>query len=106
MGFGVLLDAFRLPDGGVLLIFNPDESRKPGRAVPSHGPGDHPGAFGSGHVAFRVRSGGHDAWLDHLARHAVCIEQEVTWDSGARSISIPDPAGNSVELVEGEIWPR
>ncbi|MFM9958328.1 MAG: VOC family protein [Phycisphaerales bacterium] len=100
-----LLDAFRLPDGGVLLLFNPDESRKPARAVPSHGPGDHPGPVGSGHVAFRMESGAYGAWLETLQRHGVGIEQEVTWDSGARSIYVRDPAGNSVELVEGEIWP-
>lgn len=93
-----LLDAFRLPDGGVLLLFNPDESSKPGREVPSHG------GVGSGHVAFRMENGAYSAWLNRLRGAAVAIEQEVTWPTGARSIYVRDPAGNSVELVEGEIW--
>lgn len=94
-----LLDGFRLPDGGVLLLFNPDESARPGREVPSHG---HPGP---GHVAFRMGAGTYGAWLERLGGSGVAIEQEVKWPSGARSIYVRDPAGNSVELVEGEIWP-
>ena len=96
------LDGFRLPDGGVLLLFNPRESIKPGRGVPSHG------GMGPGHAAFRVGNapGELDRWRERLRSTHVEIEQEITWDSGARSIYFRDPAGNSVELVEGEIWPR
>jgi catechol 2,3-dioxygenase-like lactoylglutathione lyase family enzyme len=99
-----LLDAFRLPDGGVLLLFDPRASIKPGREVPSHG------AIGPGHLAFAMEPGTYDAWLTHLLAAGVVIEQEVVWpaDTGrraeARSIYVRDPAGNSVELVEGEIW--
>ena len=96
-----LLDSFRLPDGGVLLLFDPRESSKPGRSVPSHG------GAGPGHAAFRIGPGDTlAAWREHLATHQVPIEQEVTWGSGARSIYFRDPSGNSIEVVEGEIWPR
>ena len=89
----------RLPDGGVLLIFDPARSSTPGRPVPSHG------ATGFGHVAFSVPLGTLDAFADELRAVGVEIEQEVTWDEGGRSLYIRDPAGNSVELIEGEAWP-
>ena len=58
--------AFRLADGAMLLLFDPERSSQPGRPVPSHG------ASGSGHVAFsvatlegwreRLRDAGVDLW--------------------------------------------
>lgn len=87
--------AFRLGDGGVLLVFDPQRSAAPGRFVPSHG------TTGDGHVAFRVDT------LDDLAadlrQKGVEIEREISW-GGGRSLYFRDPAGNSVEFVEGEIW--
>ena len=88
--------AFRLASGGMLLIFDPRVSGAPGRDVPSHG------ATGPGHIAFWVAS--LEAWKAHLAISAVAIEHEATWPPGGRSIYVRDPAGNSVELVEGEVW--
>ncbi|MBL8764764.1 MAG: VOC family protein [Phycisphaerae bacterium] len=90
---------FRLPDRGVLLVFDPRTSALPGREVPSHG------AVGPGHVAFDVPAGCLQRWREELERRAVPIEREVAWDRGGRSIYVRDPAGNSVELVEGSIWP-
>ena len=91
--------AFRLDDGGILLLFDPARSSQPGRPVPSHG------ATGAGHVAFSVD--GLDAWLKRLREAGVELEQEKEWaHGGARSIYVRDPAGNSVELVEGDLWPR
>ena len=90
--------AFRLPDGGVLLIFDAARSSAPGRPVPSHG------ANGAGHVAFSVELGTLDAFADELRAVGIEIEQEVTWDEGGRSVYVRDSAGNSVELVEGEAW--
>jgi len=96
---GVLGRAIRLPDGAMLLIFDPRESAQPGREVPSHG------AKGAGHVAFRIDREDYRRWRDHLEDCGVQIEHEHTWSTGARSIYIRDPAGNSVELVDGELWP-
>ena len=90
---------FRLPDGGVLLIFDPARSSTPGRPVPSHG------AIGAGHVAFALEPGTLDVFADALRRQNIEIEQEITWDEGGRSAYMRDPAGNSVELVDGEAWP-
>ena len=91
--------AFRLPDGGVLLIFDPNRSSIAGRPVPSHG------ATGAGHVAFAVEPGTLDLSADELRLNGIEIEQEITWDEGGRSVYVRDPAGNSVELIEGEAWP-
>jgi catechol 2,3-dioxygenase-like lactoylglutathione lyase family enzyme len=90
--------AFRLPDGGVLLVFDPARAGLPGRPVPSHG------TVGPGHVAFRVTAG-LDGWEDVFSRHRVPIERDMTWPGGGRSLYVRDPAGNSVELTADEIWP-
>jgi catechol 2,3-dioxygenase-like lactoylglutathione lyase family enzyme len=91
--------AFRLDDGGMLLLFDPARSSQPGRPVPSHG------AAGPGHVAFSVDD--LDPWLARLREAGVEVEQEKEWArGGARSVYVRDPAGNSVELVEGDLWPR
>jgi catechol 2,3-dioxygenase-like lactoylglutathione lyase family enzyme len=91
---------FRLEDEGVLLLFDPTESSQPGRVVPSHGPD------GAIHLAFAVGEGELEAWRERLAEHEVELEQDHDWGrGGARSLYLRDPAGNSVELVEGDLWP-
>jgi catechol 2,3-dioxygenase-like lactoylglutathione lyase family enzyme len=91
--------AFRLDDGGVLLIFDPVRASAPGRPVPSHG------ATGPGHVAFAVGAGSLQAFAAELRSRGVEIEREIAWDEGGRSLYVRDPGGNSVELIEGEAWP-
>jgi len=92
--------AFRLDDDGMLLLFDPTSSSQPGRGVPSHG------AAGAVHVAFTVGDRELDAWCRQLDARGIEIEQEIEWPHGGRSIYVRDPAGNSVELVEGDLWPR
>ncbi len=87
---------FRLPSGAMLLIFDPRQSAQDGRDVPSHG------AEGAGHIAFSVDD--LDAWQHALEDKRIAIEHSETWTPGGRSIYVRDPAGNSVELVEGEVW--
>ena len=94
-----LAAAFRLDDRAMLLVFDPARASVPGRAVPSHG------TSGAGHVAFAVEPGELDAWRERLQNAGIAIEQEVDWDGRGRSIYVRDPAGNSVELVDGDIWP-
>lgn len=97
--------ALRLPHGdAVLLIFRPDHAATPGRGVPTHGSAA-PGHSGAGHVAFRIASGSLPAWRVRLESQSIPIELERTWNRGGASIYIRDPAGNSVELVDGTIWP-
>lgn len=87
---------FRLPCGAMLLLFEPHESSKSGRIVPAHG------CSGAGHVAFRVDN--LDEWRSALRNAGVAIEHEHTWPPGGRSLYVRDPAGNSIELVQGEVW--
>jgi catechol 2,3-dioxygenase-like lactoylglutathione lyase family enzyme len=94
-----LAAAFRLRDGGMLLLFDPTRASAPGRRVPSHG------GTGPGHVAFAVAAGELDGWEEELRARGVEIEKEIDWDGRGRSLYVRDPAGNSVELVEGDIWP-
>ena len=92
---------FRLDDDGVLLLFDPTLSSQPGRVVPSHGP------TGTVHVAFSVGEGELEVWRERLDEHGVELEQDHDWQrGGARSLYVRDPAGNSVELVDGDLWPR
>ncbi len=91
--------AFRVDAHSVLLIFDPRLTCLPHDLVPSHG------ADGPGHLALRVDAGSLDAWRTKVVEAGYPIEREVEWGTGATSIYVRDPAGNSVELVEGEIWP-
>ena len=88
--------AFRLEDGNVLLVFDPNRTSQAGRFVPEHG------TSGQGHVAFKVDE--LDARAHELRSHDVEIEREISWPLGGRSVYFRDPAGNSVEYVEGQIW--
>lgn len=91
----------RLPEGdAVLLIFSPDRAELEGRGVPTHG------ARGRGHVALRVDAGSLDDWTRRLGDAGVGVEMDRGWDRGGRSVYFRDPAGNSVELVDGEIWAK
>ena len=86
--------ALRVDERSVLLLFDPERSAAGNRDVPSHG------AHGPGHVAFTVT-----AEEEAAIRARVAVERELTWPRGGRSTYTRDPAGNSVELVVGEIWP-
>lgn len=88
----------RVAPGQSLLVFDPRESDKPGRGVPIHG------ARGPGHVALWVDEADLDAWRSRLSAHGVAIEHEQAWGDAARSLYVRDPAGNSVELITGDIW--
>lgn len=85
----------------MLLIFNPDATRKPTDGplpVPAHG------AEGEGHICFAASAAGIEAWRRRLAELAISIEADFEWPSGGRSIYVRDPAGNSVEFAEPRIW--
>lgn len=94
-----LCAGFRIGPGHVLLVFNPEVSGQPGRDVPSHG---HTGA---GHIAFRVSPEALDGWSEHLESTGVGVEKRITWDGDrGKSVYCRDPAGNSVELIDSDIW--
>lgn len=91
--------AFRLASGALLLVFDPQESERPGRPAPSHG------ARGPGHVAFGVDPGQLSAWRERLHGQGVALEESPLGTASGRQLYFRDPAGNSIELVEGDLWP-
>ncbi len=85
----------------MLLIFNPDHSRRndPALGVPRHG------AEGAGHVCFRARDRADlEAWRAHFIAAGIPIESVHVWSGGHLSLYVRDPAGNSVELAEPALW--
>ena len=84
--------------GGVLLIFNPALSSRPGRGIPSHG------TTGAGHLAFAATDAEREEWKRRLVAAKVAIEEEIDWKQGGRSLYFRDPAGNSLELAPLTLW--
>lgn len=82
----------------VFLLFNPEETSKPGGDVPAHG------ARGPGHIAFAVQANELDEWPRQLAEQGIAIEAEITWPGGGRSLYFRDPADNSLELATPQTW--
>jgi len=89
--------AYRIGDGLVLLF---DRER----AVRKESPPPH-GTSGAAHVAFVAAPGEYEAWREHVAASGVPILQELTWERGPRSFYFHDPAGNVLEIAEGDMWP-
>ena len=86
---------------GVLLIFNPDETRishGEGMPVPVHG------ASGAGHVCFSASNEEIDIWRDSFQAAGVEIERDFRWPNAGRSLYVRDPAGNSIEFAEPQLW--
>lgn len=85
----------------MLLLFNPEATDQPGHQanpVPPHG------ASGPGHLCFRATNSEIDEYRDRLKTAGIDIEAEISWPNGARSIYVRDPAGNSIEFAEPELW--
>jgi catechol 2,3-dioxygenase-like lactoylglutathione lyase family enzyme len=96
---------FLRSEGAMLLIFNPHRTATaPGSVggvpVPAHG------ATGPGHIAFSLPPDTVESFRRDFQQAGLAIEADIEWPNGGRSIYVRDPAGNSVEVVEGEIWER
>ena len=86
----------------VLLVFNPEATRRPSRnpdlPVPVHG------ADGQGHVCFSATSSELDSLRKWFESRRIPVEADFSWPGGSRSIYVRDPAGNSVEFAERSLW--
>jgi catechol 2,3-dioxygenase-like lactoylglutathione lyase family enzyme len=82
----------------VFLLFNRDKSSVQ-ESPPPHG------ATGPAHTCFLAAPGDYDRWREELAAKGVEIVKETTWKPGIRSFYFEDPAGNLVEIAEGDMWP-
>jgi catechol 2,3-dioxygenase-like lactoylglutathione lyase family enzyme len=86
---------------GMLLVFNPDASASPHQKnpIPPHG------ARGPGHFCFRVETAAEvQGWREKFEALGIEVELVHTWENGALSVYIRDPAGNSVEVAEAALW--
>jgi catechol 2,3-dioxygenase-like lactoylglutathione lyase family enzyme len=82
----------------VFLLFNSDRSSIQ-EEPPPHG------ASGRVHVCFLTSPDAYGSWKERVAREAEIV-QEITWDeTGLRSFYFKDPAGNLLEIADGDLWP-
>ena len=85
--------------GGVLLVFNAEESSAQSSPPPHGAPGSRV------HTCFLAAPGDYELWKERLTRHDVAITQEIEWPGGTRSFYFDDPAGNVLEIAEADMWP-
>jgi catechol 2,3-dioxygenase-like lactoylglutathione lyase family enzyme len=85
---------------GVLLLFNADESSVQD-SPPAHGARD-----ARVHTCLLAVPDEYDRWKEKLRNEGVEIVQEIDWRQGPRSFYFEDPAGNVLEIAEGDMWPR
>lgn len=85
---------------GVFLLFNADESSVQD-SPPPHGAPD-----ARVHTCFLAAPADYERWKARLGDEGVEIVQEIEWESGLRSFYFEDPAGNMLEVAEGDMWPR
>jgi catechol 2,3-dioxygenase-like lactoylglutathione lyase family enzyme len=90
--------AFRLGDGV-------EEEEDADAASRQQRPPPH-GAHGAGHTCFVAERGTYDAWKERLLARRVSLTDEIAWRSGVRSFYFDDPAGNVLEIADGDLWPR
>ena len=82
----------------VFLLFNSDET------VNQDNPPAH-GMTGKGHICFTATPETYKTWKLYLTEQGVASDREITWGNGMRSFYFEDPAGNVLEIAEGDFWP-
>ena len=82
----------------VFLLFNRDETSDQA-APPPHG------AKGPVHTCFEAAPGTYEEWKSYLHSLGIETRQEMTWGNGQKSFYFDDPAGNVLEIAEGDFWP-
>lgn len=91
--------AFRVSEAQVLLVFNVERSSLQ-KNPPPHG------ARGPGHACFVVPPDCYEEWKAYLDDRDVNIVQEIEWPHGVKSFYFHDPAGNLLEIADGDLWSR
>ena len=81
---------------GMLLLFNPQESARPGSTLP------HAGSSG-GHACFAIRPEETDTWAAKLQAAGLTVTR-YRWGERGESLYFHDPSGNLLELAPPHIW--
>ena len=92
--------AFRVGPG-VLLLFERETTASREGPIAAHG------SAGPGHAC--LLAGGADdyeRWRDRVGGSGIEITHEQEWEGGRRSFYFHDPAGNLLEIADGDIWPQ
>ena len=64
------------------------------------------GARGPIHTCFVGAAEDYEGWKQRLTANDVPIVEEREWENGVRSFYFHDPAGNVLEIADGDLWPR
>jgi catechol 2,3-dioxygenase-like lactoylglutathione lyase family enzyme len=91
--------AFRVGTGVLLLFDRQGVARRDG-PIAAHG------STGAGHACLVAPAPAYAVWKRRLADGGVEITHEHEWGSGRRSFYFHDPAGNLLEIADGDLWPR
>jgi catechol 2,3-dioxygenase-like lactoylglutathione lyase family enzyme len=84
---------------GVLLLFDAERSSDQAKPPPH-------GAKGSIHTCFIAAAEDYEGWKGRLVANAVPIVDEIEWSNGVKSFYFHDPAGNLLEIADGDLWPK
>ena len=82
----------------VFLVFNRDVTEHQDNPPPH-------GATGRVHTCFTAAPGTYETWKTYLDEAGYAPHNEITWGNGMRSFYFDDPAGNVLEIAEGDFWP-
>jgi catechol 2,3-dioxygenase-like lactoylglutathione lyase family enzyme len=92
--------AFRVGPG-LLLLFERETTATRDGPIADHG------TTGPGHTCLLAADrAAYDAWRGRLADAGVEITHDQEWEDGRRSFYFKDPAGNLLEVADGDIWPQ
>jgi catechol 2,3-dioxygenase-like lactoylglutathione lyase family enzyme len=84
--------------GSVYLLFDAEIAARK-RRPPAHG------ASGPVHTCFLVPADDYKACKRHVEGCGVSLLDEIEWGGGLRSFYFNDPAGNVLEIANGDLWP-
>jgi catechol 2,3-dioxygenase-like lactoylglutathione lyase family enzyme len=84
---------------GLLLLFEADRSAAQ-TTPPPHG------ARGAIHTCFVGAPDDYERWKARVTEAGVPIVEEREWENGVRSFYFHDPAGNVLEIADGDLWAR
>jgi catechol 2,3-dioxygenase-like lactoylglutathione lyase family enzyme len=83
----------------LLLLFDREQSTVQSNPPPH-------GSHGPIHTCFTTDPDDYGAWKARLVDNEVAIIDEIDWPNGVRSFYFHDPAGNVLEIADGDMWPQ